>query len=88
MAWTVEFQLTARRQLSKLDRSTEVRIVDYFRYRIATAENPRRLGKALKGDKGELWRYRIGDYRAICRIEDERLVVLVLEIGHRKEIYR
>jgi mRNA interferase RelE/StbE len=62
--------------------------LDFFRNRVATAKDPRTLGKTLKGDKGELWRYRIGDYRAICRIEDERLVVLVLEVGHRKEIYR
>jgi mRNA interferase RelE/StbE len=62
--------------------------LDFFRNRVAITEDPRMIGKALKGDKGELWRYRIGDYRAICRIEDERLVVLVLEVGHRKEIYR
>jgi mRNA interferase RelE/StbE len=88
LAWSVEFQLTARKQLAKLNKNVQVRIVDFFRYRVAVAENPRRLGKPLKGDKGEVWRYRIGDYRAICRIEDARIVVLVLQLGHRKEIYR
>ncbi len=52
------------------------------------AEDPRRLGKLLHGDKGGLWRFRIGDYRAICKIEEERFVVAVLEVGHRREVYR
>ena len=88
LVWSVEFRLTARKQLSKLDRAVQVRIVEFFRNRIAGANDPRRFGKALKGERGELWRYRIGDYRAICRIEDARLVVLVLELGHRKQDYR
>ena len=52
------------------------------------AEDPRRIAKPLHGDKGGLWRFRIGDYRAICKIEEERLVVVVLEVGHRREIYK
>ena len=88
MAWTVEFQISAKKELDKLDRTIRLRIVDFLRYRVATSEDPRRLGKALKGDKGELWRYRVGDYRAICRIEDERLIVLVLHVGHRSSVYR
>ena len=88
MAWTVEFQLTAQKQIRKLDRQTQARILGYFRNRVLGAEHPRKLGKALTGDQGELWRYRIGDYRAICKIEDERLVILVLTVGHRREVYR
>ena len=88
MAWTVEFLLTAQRQMTKLDRPTQRRIIDYFRGRILAAENPRQFGKKLSGDKGGLWRYRIGDYRAICKFEEERLVIVVLEVGHRREIYR
>jgi mRNA interferase RelE/StbE len=88
LAWTVEFQLTAQKQIRELDRSIQQRILSYFRKRVLTAENPRKLGKPLTGDKGGLWRYRIGDYRAICKIEDERLIVLVLNVGHRREIYR
>ena len=88
MAWNVEFQISARRELAKLDRTVQTRIVDFLRFRVASKEDPRQHGKALKGEKGELWRYRIGDYRAICRIEDERLVVLVVHVGHRSSVYR
>lgn len=88
MAWTVEFQLTAQKQIRELDRPIQQPIFTYFRTRVLRAEDPRQLGKALTGDKGGLWRYRIGDYRAICKIEDDRLVVLVLAVGRRRDIYR
>lgn len=88
LAWTVEFQLTARKQIRELDRPIQKRILSFFHQRLLTLEDPRQLGKALTGDKVGLWRYRIGDYRAICRIEDQRLVVLVLALGHRREVYR
>ena len=88
MGWTVEFLLTAQQQIKKLDRTAQQRITSYFRNRIMPAEDPRRIGKLLRGEKGGLWRFRIGDYRAICKIEEERRVVAVLEIGHRREIYR
>lgn len=88
MAWTVEFQLTAQKQIRELDPPIQQRILSYFRTRVLTAENPRQLGKALTGDKVGLWRYRIGDYRAICNIEDDRLIVVVLAVGHRRDVYR
>jgi mRNA interferase RelE/StbE len=88
LAWTVEFQRSAAQQLRKLDRTARQRILAYFRNRVLAADDPRKLGKSLTGDKGGLWRYRIGDYRAICKLEDEELVVLVLEIGHRREVHR
>ncbi len=88
MAWTVEFQLTAQKQIRELDPPIQQRILGYFRTRVLTAENPRQLGKALTGDKVGLWRYRIGDYRAICNIEDDRLIVVVLAVGHRRDVYR
>jgi mRNA interferase RelE/StbE len=88
LAWRVEFQRSAAKQLRALDRSVQQRILKYFRERVLSLEDPRRLGKALTGEKGGLWRYRIGDYRAICKLEDERLVVLLLDVGHRREIYR
>ncbi len=88
MAWTVEFQLTAQKRIGKLDRQTQARILGYFRERILAAEHPRQLGKPLKGEKGELWRYRIGDYRAVCKIEYELKVVVVLTVAHRREVYR
>jgi len=88
LAWRVEFQRSAAKQLRALDEPIQRRILNFFRGRVAKSDDPRKLGKALTGDKGGLWRYRIGDYRAICNLEDEQLIVLVLEIGHRREIYR
>ena len=88
MAWTVSLEPRAFTELEKLDRQAQSRIVRYFQERVAGREDPRRLGKALKGDMGDLWRYRIGDYRAVCQIQDDRSNVLVLRVAHRREIYR
>jgi mRNA interferase RelE/StbE len=89
MAWKVEFSIEANRELDKLDAQHAKRILKFLRERIAKLEDPRSLGKPLQGSRlGEFWRYRVGDYRLICKIEDDRLLVLVLRIGHRKEIYR
>jgi mRNA interferase RelE/StbE len=89
MAWNIEFSIDADRELHKLDAQHAKRILKFLRERVANAENPRSLGKPLHGLRlGEFWRYRVGDYRLICKIEDDRLLVLVLRIGHRKEIYR
>jgi mRNA interferase RelE/StbE len=88
LAWTAEFQRSAAQQLRALGRPIQQRVLTYFRTRVLTSDDPRQQGKALTGDKGGLWRYRIADYRAICKLEDERLVVLVLELGHRREVYR
>ncbi len=87
MAWSVEFNETAKRQLRKLDRQWQRKMLDYLE-EIAALDDPRSRGKALTGSKQGLWRYRIGDYRIICRIEDEALVILAVELGHRREIYR
>ena len=65
----------------------EVGVLRYLRERIATDEDPRRFGKPLSRDMAGLWRYRVGNYRMICNIEDDKLVVLVLRAGHRKEVY-
>jgi mRNA interferase RelE/StbE len=81
--------LAARRsRLAKLAETDRVRILRFRTERIATAENPRRIGEALKGPPTGLWRYRVGDFRIIVSIEDERVTVLVLEKGKRREIYR
>lgn len=89
MAWRVEFSPAADRQLSKLDPQTAQRILKFLSTRIAQLENPRSAGQALQGERlGEFWRYRVGDYRLICKIEDERIAVLMLQIGHRREVYR
>ena len=88
MAWTVEFQKSAAKQLRALDQTVQRRILRYLRERVLAADDPRKFGKALRGDKGDLWRYRVGDYRIICGLEDELLLILVIEVGHRREIYR
>ena len=88
MTWTVEWDDRARRELRRLDRQVQRDILKYFSERIATNEDPQRFGKALRHELQGLWRYRIGDYRAVCQIENGRLVVLVLAIGHRRQVYQ
>lgn len=88
MAWTIEYTDVARTQLRKLDKAAARRIVDYMDKRIASLEDARSLGKALRGPLGEFWRYRVGDYRIICDLQDEKLRVLVVRIGNRKDVYR
>jgi mRNA interferase RelE/StbE len=85
--WTVEFDDRARRELRKLDAQIQREILRYLRERIAGMENPRQFGKPLRMNLAGLWRYRVGDYRLICRLEENRLVVLVLQVGHRREVY-
>lgn len=82
--WRVEFDDYARRVLRKLNRAIQDQIKRYLRERIATAEDPRRFGKSVAGNGIVLWRYRIGDHRIVCKIEDDRLTVLVVAVGHRK----
>ena len=88
MAWKVEVSDVAERQLRKLDRPIQVRILDWLEERIQGCKNPRHFGEPLKGDHAGFWRYRIGDYRVLCDIQDERVVVLVLTVGHRRQIYK
>lgn len=87
MTWNVEFDDRAAKELRKLDKHAQTDILRYFRERIATDENPRRFGKPLSGNLAGLWRYRVQNYRMICTIEDDKLVVLVLRVGDRKDIY-
>ena len=88
MVWTIEITRTAEKQMKKLDRVAQKLIIRFLRERLKPAENPRQWGKPLRGEKRGLWRYRVGDYRLICDIQDERITVLVLEVGHRKDVYR
>lgn len=88
MAWRVEVSRSAERQIKKLDRQTQVEIVRYLRERVQEATNPRQFGKALRGEKKGLWRYRVGDYRIICDIRHTEETVVVLALGHRKGVYR
>ncbi len=86
--WRVEFHRAAVRDLRKLDADGQRRVLRYLRERIAGSEDPRRFGHALTGDRKGLWRYRVGDYRIVAAIEDDRFVVLVVTVGHRREVYR
>lgn len=89
MAWTIEFSNTAQRDLRKLDKQVARRISRFLLERVAALDDPRSVGEALHGSElGEFWKYRIGDYRIIVRIEDAVIRILVLQIGHRREIYR
>ncbi len=88
MNWTIEYTRTAESQLRKLDKQAARRILDYLDDKIATLDSPRSRGKALSGRLGELWRYRVGDYRVICEIQDNIMRILVVEAGHRKQVYK
>ena len=76
------------KQLKKLDRDVASQVFRYLDERIAGANDPRQWGKQLKGELNNIWRYRVGDYRILCQLQDQVFVVLVLEVGHRKEVYR
>ena len=88
MNWAIEYTRTAETQLRKLDRQIAERILDYLDERIAALDDPRARGKALTGPLGELWRYRIGDFRVICEIQDGVMRILVIEVGHRRSVYK
>jgi mRNA interferase RelE/StbE len=89
MAYSVELAESADRELDKLDTQHRKRILKFLHERVAKLDDPRSIGEALHGSQfGEFWKYRVGDYRLISKIEDDRLVVLVLRVGHRREIYR
>ena len=88
MTWTIEYTETARTQLRKLDKQMARRLVDYMNERIARLEDPRSQGMALTGPMGGLWRYRVGDCRVICDVQDGALRVLVVRVGRCDTVYR
>ena len=88
MAWTISFEPRALKELEKLDRSAQRRVLRFLHERVVGGGETRDSGKPLVGDRAGLWRYRVGDYRVVCRIEDDRLVVLVVRVAHRKDVYR
>ncbi|HCM8928421.1 TPA: type II toxin-antitoxin system RelE/ParE family toxin [Salmonella enterica subsp. enterica serovar Paratyphi B] len=87
MVWTINYSDRALKSLRKMDKQNARRIVDFMDLRIAVATNPRKSGRPLKGELGEFWRYRVGDYRILCEIRDDELIILVATIGHRREVY-
>jgi mRNA interferase RelE/StbE len=87
VTWKVEWDDRARKELRRLDSFVQKEILNYLRSRILIANDPRLFGQSLSANKSGLWRYRIGNYRLVCKIEDDKLIVLVVGVGHRKDIY-
>ena len=88
MAWTIRLDEDIEKKLKKLGVTASKQILHYLKNTIAVADNPRQHGKALKGSLREYWRYRTGDYRIICEIEDNEIIVRVVDVRHRKSIYK
>jgi mRNA interferase RelE/StbE len=89
LAWQIEFDESAKKELAKLDRQVARRLIDFLKDRVVSRRDPRSVGQALKGlTLGEFWKYRVGDFRIIASIQDERMTVLVLRVGNRSDIYR
>lgn len=89
MPWTIKYTESAQRQLKKLDKAIALRVLDYMDLRVAVLADPRAAGKNLVSPKlGSYWRYRVGDVRVICDIQDQNVLILVVEIGHRHKVYR
>ncbi len=89
MAWKIDLDPIAERELDKLDPPIARRILSFLYTRVAKLEDPRSIGDALKGaELGSFWKYRVGDYRLIASIEDDILRILVVRIGDRKDVYR
>lgn len=87
MNWRVEISVKAIKKLAKINPKDRTRIWDFVKNTLSQMENPRATGKALQGEFKGLWRYRVGDYRLICDIQDNKLIILVIDIGHRRNIY-
>ncbi len=88
MLWVYRLDARALKELGRLDRQTQKQIFSYCDKRLSGAIDPRSFGHALTGHYRGLWRYRVGDYRLICEIKDREFVILVIAVGHRREIYR
>ncbi|WP_197035228.1 type II toxin-antitoxin system RelE family toxin [Oceanivirga salmonicida] len=86
--YDVEISKKARKQMKKLDRGTLILLNNWILKNLLDTTNPRQYGKALKGNLTGFWRYRIGDYRLIAKIKDEKLIIILIDLGHRKEIYK
>ena len=87
MTYSVEYTKSAIKELRKLDSNTRKLLLSWIEKNLVNCSNPRAHGKALRGDKSDQWRYRVGDYRILANIQDDKVVILVLKVGHRREIY-
>ena len=88
MIWTVGLSSRAEKEISKLNPKIQERILRFIKSRLAQRKNPRELGEALSGDLSGYWKYRVGDYRIVAKIEDQTITIYVIAIGHRSEVYR
>jgi len=87
LAWTIKPTRRFERDLAKLDKSVQRKILAYLETRVAPSSDPRKFGKALGYDLAGFWRYRMGDYRILCKIEDEQLVIVAVSVAHRSVVY-
>lgn len=87
MAYAIRYTKSANKELSKLDKQVAKKVMDYMDKHIAPLDNARSVGKRLTGPLGDFWRYRVGDYRVICDVQDTELIVLVVRVGKRSEVY-
>ena len=88
MKYRVEFSQRALKDLEKLDRHTAALILGWIRKNLENCENPRLFGKGLTANRSGEWRYRVGDYRLLAKIDDQKIIILILNVGHRREIYQ
>lgn len=88
MGWTIEVTKAAKKQLDAIDHVDRARIIAFLETRVLTRPDPRDLAKRLLGGESQNWRYRVGDYRIVVRFEDDRMVILVVRVAHRREVYR
>lgn len=89
MTWQIDFLRSAEKDLDKLDKQVAIRILRFLHERISPLDDPRVVGQALRGSElGNLWRYRVGDYRIIADIQDDVIRILVVSVGHRRDVYR
>ena len=86
MTWIIKIEVRAKKELSKLQKPLQKKLVDYLKKRVVN--NPKEIGKALSHDKSGLGRYRVGDYRIICKIDNRVNTISVLAVGHRREVYK
>ncbi len=88
MKYRVEYTSKALKQLKKMDRQTSAFIISYIEKNLVNCTDPRKFGKCLEGNLKDKWRYRVGNYRILAKIEDEQIIIVILEVGHRSTIYR
>lgn len=88
MKYSVEYTPQAIKELKKIDKYTRSLIFGWIEKNLVDCENPRQFGKALKGNRNDQWRYRIGDYRLLAEIKDDKVIILVLTVGHRRDVYK